>query len=153
LNGAKCRFGDPFAASAIVTNPAILSTDPKESAEVAGLRYVSDARCGSAAYAAEQHSAISTPAASRCAMPARIRKTVAEDLQLPGLPRRKVLAAVVRLLDTTFIRVGNGPHHSAQPARHNFPLHRAAALSREKRHATRGGAHRPARRPHASIRP
>ena len=41
------------------------------------------------------------------ALLARIRKTVAEDLQLPGLPRRKVLAAVVRLLDTTFIRVGN----------------------------------------------
>ena len=32
---------------------------------------------------------------------------VDQDLALPGLPREKVLAAVVRLLETTFIRVGN----------------------------------------------
>jgi len=38
---------------------------------------------------------------------ALIRRQVAEDLKLPGLPKRKVLAAVVRLLETTFIRVGN----------------------------------------------
>jgi DNA topoisomerase-1 len=37
----------------------------------------------------------------------RIRKTVDRHLALPGLPREKVLAAVVRLLETTFIRVGN----------------------------------------------
>ncbi|HSK10428.1 MAG TPA: DNA topoisomerase IB [Vicinamibacterales bacterium] len=36
-----------------------------------------------------------------------IRARVDEDLQLKGLPRRKVLATVVRLLETTFIRVGN----------------------------------------------
>ena len=36
-----------------------------------------------------------------------IRRKVEEDLALRGLPRRKVLAAVVRLLETTFIRVGN----------------------------------------------
>ena len=36
-----------------------------------------------------------------------IRARVQEDLQLKGLPRRKVLATVVRLLETTFIRVGN----------------------------------------------
>jgi DNA topoisomerase-1 len=36
-----------------------------------------------------------------------IRAQVARDLALPGLPRRKVLAAVVRLLETTLIRVGN----------------------------------------------
>ena len=36
-----------------------------------------------------------------------IRKRVAADMRLPGLPREKVLAAVVRLLETTFIRVGN----------------------------------------------
>jgi len=40
------------------------------------------------------------------ALPA-IRRRVAADLRLPGLPREKVLAAVVRLLETTFIRVGN----------------------------------------------
>jgi DNA topoisomerase-1 len=37
----------------------------------------------------------------------RIRRRVAEDLQSPGLPRDKVLATVVRLLETTLIRVGN----------------------------------------------
>lgn len=37
----------------------------------------------------------------------RIRAQVAQDLALPDLPRAKVLATVVRLLDTTLIRVGN----------------------------------------------
>jgi DNA topoisomerase-1 len=37
----------------------------------------------------------------------RIRARVARDLARPGLPREKVLAAVVRLLETTLIRVGN----------------------------------------------
>jgi DNA topoisomerase-1 len=36
-----------------------------------------------------------------------IRRRVARDLRRPGLPREKVLAAVVRLLDSTLIRVGN----------------------------------------------
>ncbi len=36
-----------------------------------------------------------------------IRKRVEHDLSLPGLSRAKVLAAIVRLLETTFIRVGN----------------------------------------------
>src|SRR3569832_828316 len=36
-----------------------------------------------------------------------LRRRIAADLRLPGLPRRKVLALVVRLLETTFIRVGN----------------------------------------------
>lgn len=36
-----------------------------------------------------------------------IRSRVAHDLKLPGLPHEKVLAAVVWLLDTTAIRVGN----------------------------------------------
>src|SRR5438105_492597 len=40
------------------------------------------------------------------ALPA-IRKRVDADLSLPGLPRDKVLAAVVWLLETTFVRVGN----------------------------------------------
>ena len=40
------------------------------------------------------------------ALPA-IRARVAHDLALPGLPRQKVLATVVRLLETTLIRVGN----------------------------------------------
>jgi DNA topoisomerase-1 len=36
-----------------------------------------------------------------------IREHVQKDLALPGLPREKVLATVVRLLETTYIRVGN----------------------------------------------
>ena len=37
----------------------------------------------------------------------RIRAQLAEDLARPGLPKRKVVAAVVRLLELTGIRVGN----------------------------------------------
>ncbi len=37
----------------------------------------------------------------------QIRERVENDLALPGLPREKVLATIVRLLETTFIRVGN----------------------------------------------
>jgi DNA topoisomerase-1 len=37
----------------------------------------------------------------------RVRARLEADLRRPGLPREKVLAAVVRLLETTFIRVGN----------------------------------------------
>lgn len=44
----------------------------------------------------------------------RIRARVRRDLALRGLPREKVLAALVHLLDTTFIRVGNDEY-----ARHN----------------------------------
>ena len=40
------------------------------------------------------------------ALPA-IRRRVKRDLARRGLPREKVLAALVRLLETTFIRVGN----------------------------------------------
>jgi DNA topoisomerase-1 len=42
---------------------------------------------------------------ARC-LPA-IRKAVDRDLARPGLPREKVLAAMVSLLDRTFVRVGN----------------------------------------------
>ena len=37
----------------------------------------------------------------------RIRSRVRKDLALPGLPRDKVLASIVRLLETSFIRIGN----------------------------------------------
>jgi DNA topoisomerase-1 len=37
----------------------------------------------------------------------KIRRRVAADLKLPDLPREKVLAAIVRLLERTFIRIGN----------------------------------------------
>lgn len=36
-----------------------------------------------------------------------IRRTLQQHLNLSGLPQQKVLAAVVRLLDTTHIRIGN----------------------------------------------
>jgi DNA topoisomerase-1 len=37
----------------------------------------------------------------------QLRARLEQDLALPGLPRAKVLATVVRLLETTLIRVGN----------------------------------------------
>ncbi len=37
----------------------------------------------------------------------KIRRRLEEDLARPGLPREKVLAAIVRLLETTLVRVGN----------------------------------------------
>jgi len=37
----------------------------------------------------------------------RIRERVEQDLALPGLPRNKVLATIVRLMERTLIRVGN----------------------------------------------
>jgi DNA topoisomerase-1 len=44
----------------------------------------------------------------------RLREQVERDLALAGLPRARVLATVVRLLDRSFIRVGNEEY-----ARHN----------------------------------
>ncbi len=43
----------------------------------------------------------------------KIRRAVARDLRLPGLPRAKVLATVVHLLETTLIRVGNADYARA----------------------------------------
>jgi DNA topoisomerase-1 len=43
----------------------------------------------------------------------RIRDHLRQDLSRPGLPREKVLAAVVRLLETTLIRVGNEEYAKA----------------------------------------
>jgi DNA topoisomerase I len=37
----------------------------------------------------------------------KIREKVEQDLKLPGLPRNKVLAAVVKLLESTCMRIGN----------------------------------------------
>jgi DNA topoisomerase-1 len=37
----------------------------------------------------------------------KIRRRVESDLALPGMPREKVLATIVRLMETTLIRVGN----------------------------------------------
>lgn len=43
------------------------------------------------------------------ALPA-MREQVERDLALAGVPRRKVLATIVRLMETTFIRVGNAEY-------------------------------------------
>ncbi|HEX9754540.1 MAG TPA: hypothetical protein VGA42_02485, partial [Gemmatimonadales bacterium] len=43
----------------------------------------------------------------------RLRARVRRDLRLPGLPRDKLLAVVVRLLETTLIRVGNDEYARA----------------------------------------
>lgn len=43
----------------------------------------------------------------------KVRQRVRKDLALPGLPRRKVLATVVQLLERTFIRVGNAEYARA----------------------------------------
>jgi len=40
----------------------------------------------------------------------RLRRRVKRDLAAPGLQRRKVLAALVQLLDTTYLRVGNAEY-------------------------------------------
>ena len=37
----------------------------------------------------------------------RIRRAVERDLSKRGMPRRKILAALVKLLETTYIRIGN----------------------------------------------
>jgi DNA topoisomerase-1 len=43
----------------------------------------------------------------------RLRDRVESDLGLPGLPRERVLAAVVRLVDETLIRIGNEQYRRA----------------------------------------
>jgi DNA topoisomerase-1 len=49
----------------------------------------------------------------------RIRERVEEDLALRGLPRQKVLATAVRLLETTCVRIGNKEYARAN---HSFGL-------------------------------
>lgn len=43
----------------------------------------------------------------------RLRRQVEVDLERPGLPREKVLAAIVKLLELTLIRVGNDEYAKA----------------------------------------
>ena len=63
----------------------------------------------------------------------KIRRRVNQDLKLPGLPREKVLATVVRLLERTFIRVGNEEY-----ARENKSF---GLTTMKNRHVTVKGAH------------
>src|SRR5438876_2974841 len=62
----------------------------------------------------------------------KIRQRVAHDMRLPGLPREKVLATVVRLLERTFIRIGN-----AEYARENKSF---GLTTMQGRHVTVKGA-------------
>jgi len=63
----------------------------------------------------------------------QIRKRVDHDIKLPGLPREKVLATVVRLLERTFIRIGNDEY-----ARENKSF---GLTTIKDRHVTLKGAH------------
>lgn len=62
----------------------------------------------------------------------RIRRRVQQDLSAPGLPREKVLATVVRLLESTRMRVGNEEY-----ARHNASF--GLTTLRERQVRVRGG--------------
>jgi DNA topoisomerase-1 len=62
----------------------------------------------------------------------RIRERVEQELALPGMPREKVLATLVRLLEATFARVGN-----AEYAREN---HSYGLTTLHNRHAEVEGA-------------
>ena len=64
---------------------------------------------------------------------ATIRRRVNRDLKLAGLPREKVLAAAVRLMDLTLIRAGHGGETGGKPT---YGL----ATLREK-HLDRRGSH------------
>jgi DNA topoisomerase-1 len=62
----------------------------------------------------------------------RIRRRVQHDLSAPGLPREKVLATVVRLLESTRIRIGNEEY-----ARQNASF--GLTTLRERQVRVRGG--------------
>jgi DNA topoisomerase-1 len=62
----------------------------------------------------------------------RIRARVEKDLRRPGLPRQKVLATVIKLLETSLIRVGNEQYAKAN---NSFGL-----TTMRNRHITINGA-------------
>lgn len=62
----------------------------------------------------------------------KVRAQVEDDLALPGLPREKVLATVVRLLETTCIRIGNEEYAKTN---HSYGL-----TTMRNRHVTVSGA-------------
>jgi len=65
----------------------------------------------------------------------RLRASLRRDLRRPGLPREKVLALVVRILDTTQLRVGN-----AEYARSNGSFGLTTLRDRHARFPGRGRA-------------
>jgi DNA topoisomerase-1 len=62
-----------------------------------------------------------------------LRERIDADLGLPGLPRERVLAAVVRLVDETLIRVGNEQYRRANGS--------FGATTIRQRHASVEGSH------------
>src|SRR5437016_10541909 len=62
-----------------------------------------------------------------------IRRRITGDMKLNGLPREKILAAIVSLLDRTFIRIGNEEY-----ARFNKSF---GITTMRNRHVTVRGAH------------
>ncbi len=84
----------------------------------------------------------------------RIRRRVARDLALPGMPRNKVLALLVQLLETTLIRIGNEEYARANGSfglttmrdQHAQRLggHGSLPVSRQERKAPRSGLARSA---------
>ena len=87
-----------------------------------------------------------------------IRRRVAQDLDRPGLPREKVLATVVSLLETSLIRVGNVEYaadqrvlradHAAHAARSRRGVDAPLRVPREGRQASRRRRFGPAARAH-----
>jgi DNA topoisomerase I len=63
----------------------------------------------------------------------KIRRQITRDIKLKGLPREKILAAVVRLLDRTFMRIGNEEY-----ARFNKSF---GLTTMQDRHVTVNGSH------------
>ncbi|MBW8883357.1 MAG: DNA topoisomerase IB [Planctomycetia bacterium] len=118
---------------ASVQNEKQIADEPEAAAKSAGLRYVDDSRPGfsrvrrgrtfeylrpdgkslKSARDLQRIRALAIPPAWTKRLIAfanilpRIRRRAARDLRRRNLPREKVLAAVVKLLETTLIRVGN----------------------------------------------
>ena len=94
----------------------------------------------------------------------KLRRKLTRDLSLPGLPREKVLAAVVALLDATRARIGNAgicarqqelrADDTAQPSRHfraRWPC--GPQFPRQRGRPTRNSHRRQAHRAHRSTLP
>ncbi len=93
----------------------------------------------------------------------RIRKQVEADLARPGMPREKVLATVVRLLETTLdarrqrrVREAQPllrPHHAGEPAREPVRQRRALRIQGQERNRPPGNGAGAAHRPHHPALP
>jgi DNA topoisomerase-1 len=79
-----------------------------------------------------------------------IRRRIEQDLKLSGLPQRKVLATIVRLLERTFIRIGNEEYAREQVIRFNYAEESSCegqrragpvSVSRQERASTRDGCY------------